>query len=66
MTVSRLVSAVRMASMRLGTLILSWALLCLLYGCEQRDSLAGIKARGELVVVVVNRNSPRHLTRERS
>ncbi len=45
-----------MESMKLGTLILSWALLCLLYGCEQRDSLAGIKARGELVVV--SRNSP--------
>ena len=45
-----------MESMRLGTLILSWAIVCLLSGCEQRDSLARIKAREELVVV--SRNSP--------
>jgi membrane-bound lytic murein transglycosylase F len=42
--------------MRIDTLILSWALLCLLWGCDQQDSLARIEARGELVVV--SRNSP--------
>ena len=42
--------------MRLDTLIISAALLCLLWGCDQQDSLARIEARGELVVV--SRNSP--------
>jgi len=42
--------------MRLRTLLLWAALLSLLWGCEQPDSLAQILARGELVVV--SRNSP--------
>lgn len=42
--------------MRLRNLILATALLFLLSGCEQPDSLADIQARGELVVV--SRNSP--------
>lgn len=43
--------------MRLGTLLFfTAALACLLAGCDQRDSLAEIQARGELIVV--SRNSP--------
>jgi membrane-bound lytic murein transglycosylase F len=42
--------------MRLRTLLLFAALLSLLCGCEQPDSLAQILARGELVVV--SRNGP--------
>lgn len=42
--------------MRLRNLILATALLSLSAGCEQRDSLADIQARGELVVV--SRSSP--------
>ena len=42
--------------MRLGTLLLPAALICLLCSCEQGDSLASIQAQGELVVV--SRNSP--------
>jgi membrane-bound lytic murein transglycosylase F len=42
--------------MRLRTLLPFAALLSLLYGCEQPDSLERILARGELVVV--SRNSP--------
>jgi membrane-bound lytic murein transglycosylase F len=42
--------------MRLRTLLLWAALLSLLCGCEQPDSLAQILARGELVVV--SRNGP--------
>lgn len=42
--------------MRYGTPLLATMLLIGLCGCEQRDSLADIQARGELVVV--SRNSP--------
>lgn len=42
--------------MRYGTPLLATVLLTGLCGCEQRDSLADIQARGELVVV--SRNSP--------
>jgi membrane-bound lytic murein transglycosylase F len=45
-----------MRCMRLRTLLLTAALLCLATGCEQQDSLADIQSRGELVVV--SRNSP--------
>jgi membrane-bound lytic murein transglycosylase F len=42
--------------MKLRTLLLTCALVCLATGCEQQDSLAEIQSRGELVVV--SRNSP--------
>jgi membrane-bound lytic murein transglycosylase F len=45
-----------MATMRLCKLLFCAALLSLLCGCEQRDALEQIRARGELVVV--SRNSP--------
>ncbi len=48
--------AATMAPMRLRDLILATALLLLVPGCEQPDTLANIQARGELVVV--SRNSP--------
>jgi len=46
----------RMVAMRLRTVLFFAALLPVLYGCEQRDVLEQIRARGELVVVT--RNSP--------